>query len=60
MKNVNLLSLAEMILVFMLVLYISECLHELLLWVEKRPSGNVMLGEKGKLQAKTNRARPRN
>lgn len=46
MKNGNLLSLAEVILVLMLVLNISERLHELLLWVGKRLSGNVMLGRK--------------
>lgn len=46
MKNVDLLSLAVIILVFLLVFNISEYLHELLLWVEKGPSENVMLGRK--------------
>lgn len=46
MRNVNLLSLAEIILVFMLVFNISESLHELFLWAEKRLSENLILERK--------------
>lgn len=46
MRSMNLLSLAEITLLFMLVFSIPERLHELLLLVENKPSENLMLGRK--------------